>query len=72
MPEDFIIVLNIHHLRRAYLLGVGETACGARTLPRLSEYGEENGSQDRDDRNDNEQFNQGKTKLFISSHTFAP
>jgi hypothetical protein len=48
-------------VRERVLPDVAQTRLRARLFASLSENGKQNGGQDRDDRDDDEQFNQGKS-----------
>src|SRR5689334_4129453 len=61
--ELLIVILDIHHGGQADLLQVREAGGLARLLPRLSEDGEENGCQNRDDSDNDEQLDQGEGAL---------
>jgi hypothetical protein len=65
-----VIVLDIHHRRRADLLGIGQTARGARLFAGLGEDGEQDRRQNSDDGDDNQQFDEGETGSFV--HDFPP
>jgi len=59
--KGLIGILGVHGKPQAQLLDIGQTARLARLLPCPCEHGEQDGGQDRDDRDHDEQFNQRET-----------
>ena len=62
-----VIVLCVHEGRQHYLLDVGQADCRLRLLACLREHREEDGCQDRDDRDHHQQFDERET-LASGSH----
>ena len=63
VDEPLIVVLRVHHVRQADLLEVAQTAGLARLLACAGEYREEDGCQNRDDRDYNEELNERETTV---------
>jgi hypothetical protein len=60
-----VIVLSIHEHTQHDLLVVGNAGNGTRFFARLGEDREENGSENRDYRDDDEQFDECETEALL-------
>jgi hypothetical protein len=61
-----VIVVAIHHHRRAYLFEVAQAHRLLGSEFRLGEHWKENGSQYRDDHDDHEEFNKSEAYRTVS------
>ena len=61
--HDVVVVPAVEHDLFAQIAELGQTGSAVRTAACLIEGGEQHGGQDRDDRDDDEEFDQGKLVL---------
>ena len=62
--DEIRIVLLVHVMGEPHLLQLGDTGDGAGLFTGLGEGGQQHGGQDRDDRDDDQQFNQREGEHF--------